>query len=238
MLREVLQDLSLVFILPDLTVAVEEHHVADGDARAELEAPLQACLLQGLHLALRYGHHEMDCALCVVLLKVLDLAASWALGREHGRQRLLVVLRPAPDGQLSDFQRHGPTLLDDADDVVAVLVCGGHDAALEARPPRAHLLHRLAPHVALQVGDDIARRVVWQRGRPPRANPVSTVDEEHGYHGDVPHRLNGLALLVLILHDLVVCGMEDHARDFLQARVDVTRAGGILASLQARSELP
>mmetsp|Transcript_23554 Transcript_23554/g.64092 ORF Transcript_23554/g.64092 Transcript_23554/m.64092 type:complete len:425 (-) Transcript_23554:201-1475(-) len=195
-------------------------------------------MLQGLHLLLRDRDDKVHGVLGVVLLEVLNLSAAGALRGKHGSERLLVVLRPAPDGQLRDLQRRRAPLLDHADNVVAVLVGRGHDAALEAGPPGAHLLQGLAPNVPLQVRDDVARRVVGQGGGPAGSDPIGAVDQQHGQHGNVPDGLDGLALLQLELEDLVVRGVEDQARHLLEARVDVTRAGGILASLKARAELP
>ena len=56
--------------------------------------------------------------------------------------------------------------------------------------------------------------------------------------GRSPLGLDALALLVEILQQLVVVLVEAVARHRRQAGVDVSRAGGVLATLQAGTKLP
>lgn len=52
-----------------------------------------------------------------------------------------------------------------------------------------------------------------------------------------PLRLDALALLHLVREERVVGLVEEVAREEREAREDVTRAGAVLAALQARAEL-
>eukprot|EP00955_Chlamydomonas_euryale_P051607 354903-Chlamydomonas_euryale.AAC.29 len=60
------------------------------------------------------------------------------------------------------------------------------DGAVEAAVPRLHRLHFFVGQQPLDVGDHVARVVVWHRGRPAGADAVSAVDEDRGDDGEVP----------------------------------------------------
>mmetsp|Transcript_99948 Transcript_99948/g.279985 ORF Transcript_99948/g.279985 Transcript_99948/m.279985 type:complete len:258 (+) Transcript_99948:892-1665(+) len=177
-----------------------------------------------------------------MLLEVVDLAfAAVSISLHQLPQELLVVLRPTPDGQLCDLDGVRGRPLGHAHDIVGVLlrVVGEEDAAFEALVPRAQVVaQRLLLDESPERLDDLPRAVVWQRGGPTCADAVGPVDQSHWDHGDVPLGLDLLPLLVLVLQDGVVVGVEDNAGDPLEACVDVTRAGAILATLEACAELP
>ena len=85
---------------------------------------------------------------------------------------------------------------------------------------------------------DVPRVVVRDRGAPAGADALRAVHEDHGYHRAVPLRLDALAVVLQVVQHEIVVGVVDEARQGAQARVDVARRRAVLATVQARTELP
>mmetsp|Transcript_13089 Transcript_13089/g.34632 ORF Transcript_13089/g.34632 Transcript_13089/m.34632 type:complete len:337 (+) Transcript_13089:990-2000(+) len=123
-------------------------------------------------------------------------------------------------------------------DLVLPLLLAAHDRALEAGVIGDHLLQILVLDDPSAVRDHVADVEVRNGGGPASADALRAVHEHHGHDGAVPLRLDLHALLVVVVEHEVVLLAEDQARHGRQARVDVPRGGGVLAALQASTELP
>lgn len=73
--------------------------------------------------------------------------------------------------------------------------------------------------------------------RRTRADTVGAVDEDHRQDGHVPRRLDRLAVVIEVVEERVIGGVEDGPGDGGDVGEDVTRRGSILATLEARAEL-
>lgn len=113
----------------------------------------------------------------------------------------------------------------------------GREQQQTRHAPWLHGFGLLVVDEALEVGDDLAGVVVGDGGGVARADAVAAVDQDHGQHRAVKFGLDALPVLLLVLEQGVVVLVEDVTRHRRQLSEDVTRARGVLASLQARAEL-
>eukprot|EP00964_Phaeocystis_antarctica_P055492 scaffold32647_cov80-Phaeocystis_antarctica.AAC.1 len=114
---------------------------------------------------------------------------------------------------------------------------GRHHLPRVAAVPRVHRLLRLVSHQPPQVGDDLAWVVVGHARRPAGANALRAVDEDHRQDGHVVLGLDGLPVVLLVVEQRIVGGVEDEPRERGQLGEDVTRRRGVLAAEQPRAEL-
>mmetsp|Transcript_58836 Transcript_58836/g.168974 ORF Transcript_58836/g.168974 Transcript_58836/m.168974 type:complete len:955 (+) Transcript_58836:1131-3995(+) len=181
--------------------------------------------------------HRILVVVLSILLQHLVAILFLVTLRQVFLEELAVVLRPPLDRQLGDCRLELARFLDDADALDLALLLALHDASLEALVPHVHLLQLLPFQVVAQVVDDVPRVEVWHRSGPTCADAISTINQDHGDDRAIELRLDLSTVLVEVVQHLVIGFSENEASDRRQARVDVTRRGGILASLQAGSEL-
>mmetsp|Transcript_21696 Transcript_21696/g.30168 ORF Transcript_21696/g.30168 Transcript_21696/m.30168 type:complete len:237 (+) Transcript_21696:1795-2505(+) len=216
---ELLDDGLGVLILGDDAFAVEQVHVASAQCGADLEFLLQPLCQCNAHVALRELDLKVNGCIRVVFLVVRDeRRLLFLLGLYHVLQKVLVVLSPLPDRQLSDLDRGFVQLLNDSRDLVREalvprLLRHRLNGSVEALVPGMHGLQLLVFEHALKVGNDVPRVEVGDVGAPSCADSVSTIDQHHGEDGYVDLGLDLLAVIVLVLEELVVALWEDDAGD-------------------------
>ena len=163
---------------------------------------------------------------------------DWAIAllTNHSLKLSLVVLRPLVDGQLGNFDSCIVDFLDDTCDVVLVF-CDLLDRAPETTPPWEHRYLFLSVHQQPDVRNNIFRVVARNVRAPTGTNTFGTVDEHHRENRKVILRLNRIVVILEIVEEGVIVGMEDCSRDGGGFCEDIPGRGMVLASLVSCSEL-
>mmetsp|Transcript_37329 Transcript_37329/g.93762 ORF Transcript_37329/g.93762 Transcript_37329/m.93762 type:complete len:235 (-) Transcript_37329:2323-3027(-) len=151
-------------------------------------------------------------------------------------QHIFVLLRPSFNRQLSNSQRRRIDLFDPPIGYVLAR-CVLFDSTSEALVPGFHVHHILAPEVRSDVCNDLSRVEVWNLAGPPCPNAKAAVDEHHWDHGAIPLGFHRLTILIQVLENPVVIGMEGKSCALCQPRVDVTGSGVILTAEHACAKL-
>lgn len=169
-----------------------------------------------------------------LLMNYLD----WAIGllADHSLKFSLVTLRPLMDGQLGDLDGRIIDFLDNTCDVVLVL-CDLPDRAPETTPPREHRYLFLSVHQQPDIRNDVFRIVARNVRAPTGTNTFGTVDKHHRENRKVILRFDRIVVILEIVEEGVIVGMEDcscYGGGFCE---DIPGRGMILASLVSCSEL-
>lgn len=72
-----------------------------------------------------------------------------------------------------------------------------------------HLLGLLSVDHLAEVGDDLAGVVVLNGGGVTSTNTIGSVDQHHGNHGHVVLGLDGKPIVVEVVEQRIVVGVED-----------------------------
>ena len=159
-----------------------------------------------------------------------------ALLANHSLKLSLVVLRPLMDGQLGDFDRRVVDFLDDTGDVVLVL-CDLPHRASETTPPWEHRDLFLSIHQQPDVRDNVFGIIARDVRTPTSANTFGSVDKHHRKNGEVMLRFDQIIVILEIVEEGVIVGVEDCSCDGGGFREDVPGRGVVLTSLVSSSEL-
>jgi len=163
---------------------------------------------------------------------------DWAIGllADHSLKLSLVALRPLMDGQLDDLDGRIVDFPDDTCDIVLVL-CDLPDRAPETTPPREHRYLFLSVHQQPDIRNNVFRIVARNVRAPTGTNTFGTVDKHHREDRKVIFRFDRIVVILEIVEEGVIVGMEDCTCDGGGFCEDIPGRGMILASLVSCSEL-
>ena len=160
-----------------------------------------------------------------------------ALLADHSLKLSLVTLRPLMDGQLGDFDSRIVDFLDDASNVVLVLR-DLLDRAVETTPPWEHRDLLLPIHQQSDIRNYIFRVIARDVRAPTGTDTFSTVNKYHGENWKVMLWLYRIVVVLEVVEEGVIVGMEDCSRDRGGFCEDIPGRGVVLASLVSGAELP
>eukprot|EP00049_Salpingoeca_infusionum_P011787 m.207198 g.207198 ORF g.207198 m.207198 type:complete len:324 (+) comp15027_c2_seq40:756-1727(+) len=181
---KLLQNFQLTVVLVNATLPIKQSHVGCGNASVQLEELLKSLGLGSCHLLWCHGYNKANCCVSMMLGKVRDLSRMLCIIDQETFQKFFVRLRPRSDGKLSNLKRRLVKLFDSSSHKVLALGLFG-DFTRKSPVPRHHFFWFSPFQHAFNVGNDIARIVVWYRCTPTGPNTVATVDEDHWQNGNI-----------------------------------------------------
>ena len=163
---------------------------------------------------------------------------DWTVGllADHSLKLSLVALRPLVDGQLGDLDGRIVDFLDDTCDIVLVL-CDLSDRAPETTPPREHRHLFLSVHQQPDIRNNVFGIVARDVRAPTGTNTFGAVDKYHREDRKVIFRFYRIIVILEIVEEGVIVGMEDCTCDGGGFCENIPSRGMILASLVSCSEL-
>mmetsp|Transcript_29243 Transcript_29243/g.47301 ORF Transcript_29243/g.47301 Transcript_29243/m.47301 type:complete len:215 (-) Transcript_29243:779-1423(-) len=175
----------------------------------------------------------------MVLADLFNEAAPLSRLWELLKQPILVVLCPALHRQLRNLQPHAALLLGHTQRFkLPRRTFNGPDVSLEATVPRCHCHRRVPTQHQAEIGNQVARVVIRNTGRPAGANTIGAIHQDHWDDRTEETRFDLMSFLKEMLQYCIVIFRKDAARHLREAREDVSRCRMVLPPLQARAELP
>mmetsp|Transcript_20133 Transcript_20133/g.60266 ORF Transcript_20133/g.60266 Transcript_20133/m.60266 type:complete len:252 (-) Transcript_20133:457-1212(-) len=237
---ELFDDVLRAFVLLDVAIRVEKHHIRGGDGGAQMEKLFKALLLGLRQLVGRHGQHEMHRVFGMVLAELSNERTLLLPGlRQELQQPLLVILCPFLDGELGDLHSYVTAALRHADGLEATwLRRNRRDRAVEATEPRRQGFGRLLADDAPDRCNDVSGVVHGHRRAPTGADAFSPIDQDQRHDRTIPTWLDAQIFLVKVFEHWVVLLGENRAERSGRLGVYVPRRGVVLAALQPGAELP
>ena len=175
----------------------------------------------------------------MVLLEVRNFTWSLLSSSHQSFKECLVVLRPFANRKLRNKQSSfvGTFNLSLHDVASLSLASFGGDLSCVAGEVWMHNLCLVAVDHSAKIGNDLTRVMVLNSRRVSSTNTIWSIDENHGNNGHVVLRFNRQTIIIQVVQECIVIGMEDGARNLLESREDVTSRGMILTTHATSTKL-